>query len=98
MMSYDIIFKFNFRFEISVSNLVPVRHFNSKSWIEVEIMQCGLKIHRISTIGLNKKTIKKTNQQKFFNSVLRYGKLRDSSLTYFSVFVVLYREIVKNID
>ena len=33
-----------------------------------------------------------------FNSVFSYGKLRDSSLTYFSVFVVLYLEIVENID
>ena len=27
-----------------------------------------------------------------------YGKLGDSSLTYFSVFVVLYLEFVENID
>ena len=33
-----------------------------------------------------------------FNSVFSYGKLGDSSLTYFLVFVVLYLEIVENID
>ena len=32
-----------------------------------------------------------------FNYVFSYGKLRDSSLTYFPVFVVLYLEIVENI-
>ena len=34
----------------------------------------------------------------FFSSVFRYGKLRDSSLTYFPVFVVFYLEIVENIE
>ena len=33
-----------------------------------------------------------------FQSVVSYEKLRDSSLTYFPVFVVLYLEIVENID
>ena len=50
-----------------------------------------------STIWLNKNDNKK-NQQEFFNSVSSYGKLRDGSLTYFSVFAVLYLEIVENID
>ena len=38
------------------------------------------------------------NQQEFFNSVFSYGKLRDSSLTYFPAFVALYLEIVEKID
>ena len=33
---------------------------------------------------------KKTKQKEFFNSVLSYGKRRDSSLTYFTVFEVPY--------
>ena len=49
-----------------------------------------------STIWLNKNDKKKTVG--VFNSVFSYGKVRDSSLTYFSVFVVLYLEIVENID
>ena len=32
------------------------------------------------------------------NSVFSYGKLRDSSLTYFPVFVVFYLEFVENVD
>ena len=32
------------------------------------------------------------------NSVFSYGKLRDSSLTYFLVFVVFYLEFVENVD
>ena len=38
------------------------------------------------------------NQYEFLNSVFSYGKLRDSSLIYFQIFVVLYLEIVENID
>ena len=38
------------------------------------------------TIWPNKNNNKKTNQYEFFNSVFSFGKLRDSSLTYFSVF------------
>ena len=33
---------------------------------------------------------KKTKQKEFFNSVFSYGKRRDSSLTYFTDFEVLY--------
>ena len=60
LLHYDIItisyWKFDFRSEIRVSNLVCVRNFNSKSLIEAEIMHCGLKkTHTISTIGPNKK-------------------------------------------
>ena len=52
-------------------------------------MQCDLKrAHRISTISLNKKDDKKTNQQEFLNSVFRNMKLRDSSLTSFPVFLM----------
>ena len=50
-----------------------------------------------SMIWLNKND-KKMNQVEFFNSVFSYGKLRDSSLIYFPIFVVLYLEIIENID
>ena len=33
-----------------------------------------------------------------FSIVFSYGKLRDSSLTYFPAFVVLYLKLVENID
>ena len=54
-------------------------------------MQCSQKrTSNLSTI--------KTKQLEFFNSVFSYGKLKDSSLTYFLVFVVIYLKIVENID
>ena len=67
---YDIItityWKFNFRFDIRVSELVCMLNFNSKSLIEAEIMQCGLKRkHKISTIRLNKKDNKKRTSRRF---------------------------------
>ena len=37
------------------------------------------------------------NQYEFFNSVFSYGKLKDSSLTYFPGFAVLCLEIAENI-
>ena len=43
-------------------------------------------------------TITTIKTKELFNSVFSYGKLRDSSLIYFPVFVVLYLEIVENID
>ena len=51
-----------------------------------------------STIWQRKEKQLIMNQYGFFNSVFSYGKLRDSPLTYFPVFVVLYLEIVENID
>ena len=38
------------------------------------------------------------NQLEFFNSVFSYGKLKNRSLTYFPVFVVLCLKLVENID
>ena len=38
------------------------------------------------------------DQWEFFYSVFSYGKLRDSSLTYFPVFVVLYLKLAESID
>ena len=57
-------------------------------------MQCGPKRTRnFLTICLNK------NGNGVFDSVFSYGKLRDRSLTYFPVFVVLYLyKIAENID
>ena len=45
-----------------------------------------------------KKTTIRNETAGAFQSVISYEKLRDSSLTYFLVFVVLYLEIVENID
>ena len=54
-------------------------------------MQYGPKrASHFPTILLNKNHNKKTKQYEFFNSVFSFGKVRDSSLTYFPVFVVLY--------
>ena len=39
----------------------------------------------------------KMNQWEFFNSVFSYGKRRDSSLTYFLVFVVLYLKLIEKL-
>ena len=50
-------------------------------------MQYGQKTRsHFSSIGLNKNNNKKMNQWKFFNSVFSFGKLRDSSITYFRFF------------
>ena len=46
-------------------------------------MQCVLKrMHKISTICLNKKDNVKRTSRSFFSSVCRFKKLRDSSLAY----------------
>ena len=62
-------------------------------------MQYGLKrISHFSTIWLDKNDNKiKHEPVGVFNSVFSYGKLRDSSLTYFLGFAVLFPEIIENI-
>ena len=47
--------------------------------------------------GQTKTTIR-NETVRAFQSVINYQKLRDSSLTNFPVFVVLYLEIVENIN
>ena len=51
-------------------------------------------MRNFSTIGLTKKS----KSKEFFNSVFSFGKLRDSSLTHFPVFVVLYLNVFENMD
>ena len=62
-------------------------------------MQYGPKrTSHFSTICLNKNDNKKRTSGSFSILFSVMGSLKDSSLTYFPVFVVLYLEIVGNID
>ena len=49
-----------------------------------------------NNLAKQKRQLKK-KQEEFFNFVFSYGKLKDSSLTYFPSFAVLCLEIGKNI-
>ena len=50
----------------------------------------------LDNLAKQKRTIK-TNQWEIFNFLFSYGKLKDSSLTYFPGFAVLCLEHVENI-
>ena len=63
------------------------------------MLQFGPKrTHNFWTIGLNKSSNENRTRRSLFYSVFSYGKHKDSSLTYFLVFVLWYLELFENID
>ena len=60
-------------------------------------MQYGVKLVIFKYLAKQKRQYKE-NQWGFFSSVSSFEKLRDSSLTYFPVFMVLYLYVTENIN